>query len=247
MSLDAVFELKSDVATATGYAAGPWDPNMQHGGAPSSLVVWAAERIPSQGDASTRSYERLLLHPGSAILMNSPRQPDGPPIRDGKPYSAIAHLAEDVKPFVALARALRERGFGAPELYAADIDNGLLLLEDLGVDGMMTRSDPPVPIEHLYASAIDVLVALHTQELPSKLPVSPRIEHVIPPYDLDAFAVEIELMLDWYLPYRGAPRPTTGRCSAGASRRCARRTGPASGCARRNSTGSRSRSTRSAR
>ena len=24
---------------------------------------------------------------GSAILMNSPRQPDGPPIRDGKPYS----------------------------------------------------------------------------------------------------------------------------------------------------------------
>jgi tRNA threonylcarbamoyl adenosine modification protein YjeE len=168
----------------------------------------AAERIPIQGDASTRSYERLLLHPGSAILMNSPPRPDGPPIKDGKSYSAIAHLAEDVKPFVALARALRERGFGAPEIYAADIDNGLLLLEDLGVDGMVTRTDPPAPIEHLYASAVDVLVALHTQELPSQLPVSPRIEHIIPPYDLDAFTIEIELMLDWYLPYRGAPRPT---------------------------------------
>ena len=165
----------------------------------------AAERIPIQGDASTRSYERLLLHPGSAILMNSPPRPDGPPIKDGKPYSAIAHLAEDVKPFVALARGLRERGFGAPEIYAADIDNGLLLLEDLGVDGIVSRSNPPVPIEHLYASAVDALIALHTQELPSKLPVSPRIEHSIPSYDLDAFVVEIELMLDWYLPYRVAP------------------------------------------
>ena len=168
----------------------------------------AAERIPIQGDASTRSYERLLLHPGSAILMNSPPRPDGPPLKDGKPYSAVAHLAEDVRPFVALARGLRERGFGAPEIYAADIDNGFLLLEDLGIDGIVSRGNPPVPIEHLYASAVDVLVALHTQELPSKLPVSPRIEHSIPSYDLDAFIVEIELMLDWYLPYRGAPRLT---------------------------------------
>ena len=36
--------------------------------------------------------------------MNSPRQPDGPPIRDGKPYSALVHLAEDVTPFVAVGR-----------------------------------------------------------------------------------------------------------------------------------------------
>ena len=42
-----------------------------------------------------------------AILMNSPRQPDGPPIRDGKPYSALVHLAEDITPFVAVADALQ--------------------------------------------------------------------------------------------------------------------------------------------
>ena len=57
-----------------------------------------------------------------AILMNAPRRPDGPPVRGGKPYSAIAHLAEDVTPFVAMARGLRERGFSAPEIYAADLD-----------------------------------------------------------------------------------------------------------------------------
>ena len=58
-----------------------------------------AERTRIQGDASTRSYERLTREGITYILMNSPRRADGPPVRDGKPYSAIAHLAEDVTPF----------------------------------------------------------------------------------------------------------------------------------------------------
>ena len=42
--------------------------------------------------------------------MDAPRQPDGPPIRDGKPYSRIAHLAEDmVRPFVAIGAAAARR------------------------------------------------------------------------------------------------------------------------------------------
>src|SRR6185312_5963978 len=68
-----------------------------------------------QGDASTRSYERLTRDGASYILMNSPRRPDGPPVRDGKPYSAIAHLAESVTPFIAMARGLTERGFSGPK------------------------------------------------------------------------------------------------------------------------------------
>ena len=52
-----------------------------------------AERSYMQGDASARAYERLTKADGSrAILMISPPRPDGPPIRDGKPYSRIAHL-----------------------------------------------------------------------------------------------------------------------------------------------------------
>ena len=31
------------------------------------------------------------------------RRPDGPPVRDGKPYSAIAHLAEEVGAFGHIA------------------------------------------------------------------------------------------------------------------------------------------------
>jgi N-acetylmuramate 1-kinase len=161
-----------------------------------------AERMRLQGDASTRAYERLMLEDRSAILMNAPRRPDGPPVRGGLPYSALAHLAEDVKPFVALARGLRERGFSAPEIYAADSDAGLLLLEDLGGQGIVA-GDPPAPIEERYTTAVDVLVALHQLSLPTTLPVAPRVEHQIPAYDLEAYMIEAELLLDWYLPHRG--------------------------------------------
>ena len=45
--MEAIFRVDgADVVTSPD-AAGPWDPNMQHGGAPASLVVWAAERIPA--------------------------------------------------------------------------------------------------------------------------------------------------------------------------------------------------------
>lgn len=208
--LDVALILASDLGPTsrqvrlTGY--GEWAARLTRFRATRELIDTAgfgtAERQPLQGDASTRSYERLLTHPGSAILMNSPQRPDGPPIRDGKSYSQIAHLAENVRPFVALARGLRERGFSAPEVYAADIENGLLVTEDFGNDGLVA-GNPPAPIEHLYAAAVDVLIALHASTLPATLPVSPRIEHQIPPYDLEAFMIEIELMLDWYLPHRG--------------------------------------------
>src|SRR3954454_11815253 len=65
-----------------------------------------ARRLHMPGDASTRSYARLATNHGHVILMNSPRRPDGPAIYDGKPYSAAVHLAEDVKPFVAIASGL---------------------------------------------------------------------------------------------------------------------------------------------
>ena len=166
----------------------------------------AAQRQHIQGDASTRSYERLVLGSSRAVLMNSPPRTDGPAIRDGKSYSEIAHLAESVRPFVALARALRERGFSAPEIFAADLAAGFLVLEDLGSEGI-AAGDPPAPIEERYAAAVDVLVALHNSDLPATLPVAPRIEHELPPYDLAAFSIEVELLLDWYLPLRGVSAP----------------------------------------
>ncbi|HEY0567314.1 MAG TPA: tRNA (adenosine(37)-N6)-threonylcarbamoyltransferase complex ATPase subunit type 1 TsaE, partial [Xanthobacteraceae bacterium] len=170
----------------------------------------AGSRRRMQGDASTRSYDRLTLAGRHAILMNAPRRPDGPPVRGGKPYSAIAHLAEEVKPFVAMARGLRERGFSAPEIFHADLDQGLLLLEDLGAEPM-TAGDPPAPIAARYAAAVDVLAALHAQQLPPVLPLSSGDHYRLPSYDVEAFLIEAELLLDWYLPRQRVPLPDGSR------------------------------------
>ncbi len=165
------------------------------------LLNTARTRI--AGDASSRSYERLSQGGESAILMNAPRHPDGPPVKRGLSYSAIAHIAEDVKAFVAIANGLRERGFSAPRIYASELDSGFLLQEDLGTESVIAN-EPRAPIAERYERATDVLVALHDLDLPAVLPVAPYLEYHIPPYDLDAYLIETELLLDWYLPYRGA-------------------------------------------
>jgi tRNA threonylcarbamoyl adenosine modification protein YjeE len=162
----------------------------------------SARRQRMAGDASTRSYARLVGADGVVILMNSPRRPDGPAIYDGKSYSAAVHLAEDVKPFVAIAGGLRERGFSAPSIHHADLDAGFLITEDFGSAGVV-EGDPPAPIAERYQTATDMLAALHREPLPEILPLAPQITYAIPVFDTDALLVEIGLMLEWYLPDRG--------------------------------------------
>jgi hypothetical protein len=43
--MESIFRVDGDRVSVSPYAAGPWDATMQHGSAPASLVVWAAERI----------------------------------------------------------------------------------------------------------------------------------------------------------------------------------------------------------
>ena len=46
-AMEAVFRVDGDRVIVSPHAAGPWDPAMQHGSAPASLAVWAAEAIPT--------------------------------------------------------------------------------------------------------------------------------------------------------------------------------------------------------
>lgn len=159
-----------------------------------------AERRFLQGDASSRTYERIRPSTGDQlILMNAPRRPDGPPIRDGLPYSRIAHLAEDVVPFVAIDGWLRKHGFSAPAIVAQDLEDGILLIEDLGTDGLL---DPQgAPIAERYELAAECLAALHRKQPPESIEVNGR-QHHVPAYDPRAMQIEIELLTDWYLPWR---------------------------------------------
>lgn len=171
-----------------------------------------ADPLYIQGDASVRRYARLQGADASAILMDAPRQPDGPPIRAGKPYSGLAHLAEDVRPFVALTNALRGLGLSAPAVIAHDMAQGFLLLEDLG-DLLYTRAVAAgADMETLYRAAVDALLVLRKATPPVRLPLPDGTFHRLQAYDEGALGIEVELLLDWFWPaLHGAPAPARAR------------------------------------
>jgi tRNA threonylcarbamoyl adenosine modification protein YjeE len=186
----------------TGY--GHWDGRLQRLKAMAKFLgrtpyAEAAARY-LQGDASTRSYARLVLPERRAILMNAPRQPDGPPIRDGKPYSALVHLAEDVTPFVAVAGALRECGLSAPAIYALDLEQGFVILEDLGDKVFGSEVAKGHRLAELWGPAVDVLVALAGCPPPNRLPIEGNAPYRLPSYDADAMLTEASLLIDWFWP-----------------------------------------------
>ena len=177
--LDRFFKIQTFLATA-GWDKASWD------------VL--------QGDASTRSYLRLTKTGQTALLMNAPPQPDGPPIKDNKPYSQIAHLAEDMTSFVAIATALRAKGFSLPEIIHHDIKTGLLLISDLGDEQyhhlITIENQPKAP---LYQNAIDVLTELRAHK-PTPMSVG-EVSYTLPTYDQTALAIETDLLSEWYWPY----------------------------------------------
>jgi aminoglycoside/choline kinase family phosphotransferase len=144
--------------------------------------------------------------------MDWARQPDGPPIRNGLPYSRIAHLAEDVRPFVAIGTELGAHGFSVPEIFAQDLANGFLLLEDLGnrVFAEDVRNATADQGE-LWRAATDVLVELQGIAPPDKLTVDGG-SVPLPRYDEGALGIEVELLVDWYWQYaHGTPPPADAR------------------------------------
>lgn len=132
-----------------------------------------AQRGKLAGDASFRRYDRLADGDSRAVLMDAP-----PP-------------QEDVRPFVRMTMHLQRLGYSAPQLLAVDLDNGLLLLEDLG-DGTYTRLLAQGHDEEaLYALAMDVLADLHGKD---SIPLG------LAPYDDDRLLAEACLLTDWYMP-----------------------------------------------
>jgi len=154
------------------------------------------------GDSSFRAYERLTMPDGkTAIMMDSPARSNGPPIRDGKPYSQLVHLAENVKPFVAVGRYLKGMGLSAPEIYKAWIDAGALIIEDLGSEGVLDAQGKP--IAERYEEAMRCIADMHRQQPPTCLPLYWRDEnHDIPSFDRETLKFEAEVLLDWHIPWR---------------------------------------------
>lgn len=120
-----------------------------------SMAGWgSARRRHLAGDASDRRYERLTLNEKSAVLM------DAPPGTGDDPAS-----------FVLIAKHLLSLGLSAPRILAQDLNQGFLLLEDLGDDlfARLLEKEPARELE-LYSAASDALVHLQRAAPPADLP-----------------------------------------------------------------------------
>ena len=175
----------------------PPDPRRQR------LCAWLGAQLdqpfelrPASSDASFRRYFRASAGARTWIVMDAP-----PP-------------QEDCRPFVAVARLLREAGVHAPEVFAADLDQGFLLLTDLGDTtylaalggaGVPTAAD--ATIDALYADALDALVRMQAASRPG----------VLTDYDRPRLATELALFPEWYLGrHLGLELPPAGRTALDA-------------------------------
>ncbi|MEI9887831.1 MAG: phosphotransferase [Rhizomicrobium sp.] len=163
-----------------------------------------AARAPLPGDASTRRYERLALNGRIAMLMDQPQGTETPPAaanatpeeRRALGYNAVARLAgADCGRFVAAAQYLRAQGLSAPQILAADLRQGLVVIEDLG-DGLFADVVDGANEPELYRSAAEVLAALHADRAPAVLAHGKALHD----YDETAQLAEIDLLTDWFMP-----------------------------------------------
>ena len=210
---------RSRVAELTGYGA--WAARLRRLAAAHDFLIHALgeatpiERRFLQGDASTRRYERIRA-PGRPpmILMDMPERPDGPPVRDGKSYDELVHLARSVRAVWAVNAELRRRGYSAPEIFAHDFDAGLLLQEDFG-DAVFGRLYRKGQMPELLRAATEVLADMARQDWPRDVSLPDGSTYHLADYDTQAFLVEAELLCDWFWPHvkEGAECPDDVRAA----------------------------------
>ncbi|MEW8194340.1 MAG: phosphotransferase [Candidatus Thiodiazotropha sp.] len=125
---------------------------------------------PASNDASFRRYFRLNENGRSYIAM------DAPPDR------------EDSRPFVKVAEALESIGLNVPHIYARDLKQGFMLLEDLGTELYLDKLTLE-SADRLYGDALGALATLQA--------CGPR--DGLPNYDRALLMREMALFRDWLL------------------------------------------------
>jgi len=146
------------------------------------IQVWLGGLFPAEkwlleaasADASFRRYFRVTLpdRGETRILMDAPPQ------------------QEDCRPFIKVAELLRQAGLNAPAVLAQDLEQGFLLLTDLGtrtyLDALLQDD---ASADALFRDAVDALLAW---QLASRA-------GVLSPYDRALLRRELDLFPDWYL------------------------------------------------
>jgi tRNA threonylcarbamoyl adenosine modification protein YjeE len=203
--------------TITGFGA--WEKKLARFREAEAFLIkigWGKARcVAVRGDASARLFSRLVRGEATALLMDWPPQSDGPPIRNGRPYCEIAHLAREGSSFIAISEWLRGKaGVSAPAVLASDQRSGLYLVEDLGDGVFGTLIAERRALDPLYELAVDGLLALRASEPPQMLPAANGAHYRVPEFDREALEVELDLLLQWYF------KLLPGRASAAGLAAC---------------------------
>lgn len=125
---------------------------------------------PASADASFRRYFRVRAAGRSLIVMDAPPE------------------HEDCRPFVRVARLLAQAGVHVPRVIAEDLEQGFLLLSDLGTTSYLQALKNDTADE-LFRDAIDALLRWQLASRPDSLP----------PYDEALLTREMKLFPEWYL------------------------------------------------
>lgn len=125
-----------------------------------------------QGDASFRRYFRVSTKDTTFVAMDAP-----PP-------------QENCHPFVAIAHALRELQLNVPEIFFADLEQGFLLLTDLG-DQTYLKVLTNDNVDDLYGQALNALAVLQGCQTVAS--------HVIPHFDARWMEQEWAWHKEWFL------------------------------------------------
>jgi hypothetical protein len=103
--MEAIYQVDGANVSTSAFAAGPWDPGMQHGAAPSSLICWAVERLPAPAPMRLARLTVDLMRP----VPVAPLTLETEILREGKKIQLVAvRLLADGKEVVR-ATALRIR------------------------------------------------------------------------------------------------------------------------------------------
>jgi N-acetylmuramate 1-kinase len=129
------------------------------------------ELTPASADASFRRYFRATFTDGTTrVVMDAPPQ------------------HEDCRPFLHIAALFEEAGTHVPHVYAQNLEQGFLLLSDLGNTTYLQALTPDNARE-LYAAATDALLCIQLASRESELP----------PYDEALLQRELDLFPEWYV------------------------------------------------
>jgi aminoglycoside/choline kinase family phosphotransferase len=141
------------------------------------LDVWLKRQFPdtpytlapASADASFRRYFRIGLEDRTLIVMDAPPQ------------------HEDCRPFLHVARLFAAAGVHVPAVLAQDLEQGFLLLTDLGSTTYLARLNPETA-SGLYRDATGALLQIQLASRPGQLP----------DYDEALLLREMRLFPEWY-------------------------------------------------